>query len=127
MGYLLLTGCTGLLGRYLMRDLMDRGVELAVLARPSRRKDPFTRVEAALCAWEELEGRKLPRPVVLSGDIASADFGLPADQYQWALRHCDGMLHNAASLSFVTTGRDAEPWRSNVDGTRNVLDFCREE
>ena len=125
MGYLLLTGCTGLLGRYLMRDLMDAGVELAVLARPSRRKDPWYRVEAALKSWENLLGRRFPRPKVLGGDISSPDFGLSREDYQWALRNCDSILHNAASLSFVTTGRDAEPWRSNVDGTRNVMEFAR--
>lgn len=126
MGYLLLTGATGLLGRYLMRDLLTAGVPLAVLVRRSRRKGPGVRVEEALRSWEELEGRTFERPIVLEGDINQPDFGLTPDQTKWAAENVDSVLHNAASLSFVSTGRNAEPWRSNVDGTRNVLDFCRE-
>ncbi len=126
MGHLLLTGATGLLGRYLMRDLMEKGIKLAVLVRPSRRKAPELRIEAAMRSWEQQLGRKLPRPVVLAGDISLPDFGLSPAQIKWAAENCTGMLHNAASLSFVTTGRDAEPWRSNVGGTQNAIEFCRQ-
>jgi nucleoside-diphosphate-sugar epimerase len=35
------------------------------------------------------------------------------------------VLHCAASLSFESGGREGEPWRSNLDGTRHVLDLCR--
>jgi len=38
--YVLLTGGTGLLGRYLIRDLTDRGVSLALLVRPPRECRP---------------------------------------------------------------------------------------
>ncbi len=126
MGHLLLTGATGLLGRYLMRDIMEKGIPLAVLVRPSRRKSPAIRIEAAMRAWEERLGRKLPRPVVLEGDISLPDFGLSPEQIMWTAENCDAMLHNAASLSFVTTGRDAEPWKSNVGGTQNAIEFCRQ-
>lgn len=124
MGYLLLTGGTGLLGRYLMKDLLERDVPIAVLVRPSRRQDAHVRVESLMRSWDELLGRSLPRPVVLSGDICSPDLGLSPREIKWAAENCDSLLHNAASLSFVSTGRDSEPWRSNVDGTRNVLEFC---
>ncbi|MCA9090278.1 MAG: SDR family oxidoreductase [Planctomycetaceae bacterium] len=124
MGYVLLTGGTGLLGRYLLRDLMQANVPVAVLVRPSRRHDPHVRVEALMRSWDNMLGRTLPRPVVLTGDICSPDLGLAPDEIKWAAENCDSMLHNAASLSFVSTGRDSEPWRSNVGGTKNVLEFC---
>jgi thioester reductase-like protein len=124
MGYVLLTGGTGLLGRYLLRDLLEQSVPVAVLVRPSRRHDPHVRVEALMRSWDELLGRSLPRPIVLTGDICSPDLGMSPREIKWAAENCDSLLHNAASLSFVSTGRDAEPWRSNVDGTKYVLDFC---
>jgi thioester reductase-like protein len=126
MSYLLLTGATGLLGRYLMKDLLSRGVKLAVLVRPSRRNNPHQRIEAAMRVWEEEFGRPLPRPVVLCGDIVSPDLGLSGPELRWAAENCESVIHNAASLSFVSTGRQSEPWRSNVGGTQNILEFCEQ-
>ncbi len=126
MGHVLLTGATGLLGRYLMKDLLTRDVPLAVLVRPSRRNDPYMRIEAAMRVWEKLLQRPLPRPKVLCGDIVSPDLGLTGPELRWAAENCESVIHNAASLSFVSTGRNSEPWRSNVGGTRNILDFCQQ-
>ncbi|HWL08877.1 MAG TPA: SDR family oxidoreductase [Planctomicrobium sp.] len=126
MSHILLTGATGLLGRYLMRDLLSRDVPLAVLVRPSRRNDPHVRIEAAMRVWEKLLQRSLPRPKVLCGDINSPDLGLTGPELRWAAENCGSILHNAASLSFVSTGRHSEPWRSNVGGTQNVLEFCEQ-
>ena len=109
-----------------MKDLITRGVDMAVLVRPSRKQDPYQRIESAMRVWEQQLGRELPRPKVLSGDISSPDLGLSPDEIKWSAEHCSGMIHNAASLSFVSTGPDSEPWRSNVGGTKNVLDFCQQ-
>ncbi|MFN3161763.1 MAG: SDR family oxidoreductase [Rubinisphaera brasiliensis] len=124
--YLLLTGATGLLGRYLMKDLLIAGVPLAVLVRPSRKQTAEERVESLMRFWEEELGRQLPRPKVLSGELCEDSLGLEPRDIRWAAENCSGLIHNAASLSFVSTGRDAEPYRTNVDGTKNVLQFCQE-
>ena len=126
MAHVLLTGATGLLGRYLMKDLMQRGVDLAVLVRPNRRNDPHQRIEAAMRTWEDLLQTTLPRPRVLSGDINTPDLGLSNDDIKWAAENCETIIHNAASLSFVSTGPESEPWRSNVAGTETVLDFSQQ-
>lgn len=125
MSHLLVTGATGLLGRYLMRDLLLKGQPLAVLVRKSRKQDPRERIEAAMRTWERELNRSLPRPVVLAGDISDSNLLLSAEDRRWVQANCSSLLHNAASLSFVTTGRHAEPFLSNVQGTQHVLDFCR--
>lgn len=124
--YLLMTGATGLLGRYLMKDLALAGVPLAVIVRPSRKQTAQERIESIMRQWESQLGQSLRRPVVLSGELCEDSLGLEPKDIRWAAENCMGMLHNAASLSFVSTGRDSEPYRSNVDGTRNVLNFCQE-
>jgi thioester reductase-like protein len=125
MSYHLLTGATGLLGNYLLRDLLLREIPVAVLVRPNRKQTARQRIEAALCAWDSELGGSLPRPVVLEGDIAQPDLGLDAVNIRWAAEYCSAVIHNAASLTFHSTSREGEPWRSNIGGTRNVLEFCR--
>ncbi len=124
MSYQLLTGATGLLGRYLIRDLIQADVPLAVLVRPTRRASVRQRVEQMMAFWEEQLGKTLPRPVVLEGDISQENLGLDDRAQKWVAEHCTGMIHNAASLTFHSTGPESEPWRSNVHGVRHVLDLC---
>lgn len=125
MPYLFLTGATGLLGRYLIKDLTLAGIPVAVLVRPSRRATARHRVESVMCYWDALLGRSLPRPVVLEGDITEPDLGLDAGGMRWVAENCNCVLHNAASLTFQSTSPQSEPWRSNVEGTRHVLELCR--
>lgn len=125
-GYHLLTGATGLLGRYLIKDLSLAGVPLAVLVRPTRRQTVDERIDSILGYWEAQLGSELPRPMVLEGDICEPGLGLDAASLDWATKHCNALIHSAASLQFVSTSEQSEPWRSNVQGTQNVLDFCRQ-
>ena len=47
-GYHLLTGATGLLGSYLLRDFLLAGRRVAVLVRPAKRESARQRVENLL-------------------------------------------------------------------------------
>src|SRR5579872_447818 len=91
MPYVFLTGATGLLGRYLIKDLTLAGLPLAVLVRPSRRATARHRVESVMCQLDGLLGRLLPRPVVLEGDITQPDLGLDARSIRWVAENCDTM------------------------------------
>jgi thioester reductase-like protein len=123
--YVLITGATGLLGRYLLRDLTLADARLAVLVRPARKASAWQRVENVMCYWEKDLGRQLPRPVVLEGEITEPDLGLDSRGIRWVAENCGRFLHNAASLTFESTSPTGEPWRSNIEGTRNVLELCR--
>ena len=123
--HILLTGATGLLGRYLVRDLLLADVPVAVVARRSRRQSAQDRMDALMATWETSLGRELPRPKVLDGDLCEPEFGLSDVDLDWVSENCDSVLHNAASLTFISTDPKGEPWLSNVRGTQNVLDVCR--
>jgi thioester reductase-like protein len=125
--FILLTGATGLLGRYLLRDLLETGADVAVVVRPSRTADARRRIDEVMARWDRLAGRFLRRPVVLAGDLAAPGLGLASDDRRWLGRSCAAVLHNAASLSFVTGGpRTEEPWLGNVGGTSRVVELARE-
>lgn len=126
MAYFLLTGGTGLLGAYLVRDLLKSGGNLALLVRSTRKEPAAMRVESLMARWEEEDGCVYPRPVVLPGDLTQENLGLDASARRWVARNCDSVIHNAASLTFHAPGPNDEPWRSNLHGTRRVLDLCRE-
>ena len=122
----LLTGCTGLLGRHLLRDLTAAGVPLAVLVRPGKLQPARDRVDAVMAPWETEQCRRLQRPFVLEGDLRSPDLGLDERARRWAANHCDTVLHAAASMAFVADDKEGEPQRTNVDGVKHLLEFCRE-
>jgi thioester reductase-like protein len=114
-----------LLGGYLIRDLLLDGRSLAVVVRRSRKQPAAARVEQLVVHWEETLGKRLPRPVVLEGDLTLPCCGLDDAARHWVAEHCDELLNNAASLTFRGSDRDAEPWRTNVTGTTQVLALAR--
>lgn len=122
---ILLTGATGLLGRYLLRDLSTRGAAMAVLVRGDRRQSAEARVDEILSGWDGALGRALPRPTILDGDLTAPGLGLDGDALRWVARHCRTVIHNGASLTFQGADRARDPWRTNLNGTGNVLDVCR--
>ena len=124
--YTLLTGATGLVGRYLVRDLLLNGHNLAVVVRGSRKMAPRERMEQILQHWENELGRSLPRPVVLSGDISEDGFGFSEADRQWVAGNVDCIIHSAAILEFYGEDRSGEPWRTNLGGTQNMIQLCRD-
>ncbi|MGL4943828.1 MAG: SDR family oxidoreductase [Thermoguttaceae bacterium] len=120
--YHLLTGATGLLGSYLLRDLLRRRFRLAVLVRPSRRESSEERIESILSSFENETGESLPRPVVISGELTDDTW---CDAWtSWVSKHCRSVIHCAASLTFHGH-RDAEPWTTNIGGTERILRLCK--
>ncbi|MCH2115090.1 MAG: SDR family oxidoreductase [Pirellulales bacterium] len=122
--YTLLTGATGLLGSYLLRDLLLDGQRLVVVVRPNTRHSAVQRVEGVLQMWEAQLQQELPRPICLEGDLSRDHLGLDERACQWLAEHCSSVIHSAASLTFHEES-NGEPWRTNVDGTQRVLQLCQ--
>ena len=120
---ILLTGATGLLGRYLLRDLLAAGCDVAVLARDNRSATAQQRIDELVAFGSETLGVSLPRPTVLVGDLRADALGLGAAERRWLSRWCRSVLHAAAHVGFAPT-LDGEPWQTNFDGTRRLLDLC---
>ncbi len=121
----LLTGATGFLGRYLLRDLLLAGHRVTALARDGDRTPAQQRIAAIVACWEQNLGQALPRPTVLTGELAPDGSGLGLTERAWLQRHCSAVVHAAASVAFHATP-DGEPHRTNVDGTRALLRVCQD-
>ena len=72
-----------------MRDLLLKGHKLAVLVRPTKQETIRDRIETILQMWEEELGHRLPRPVLLAGDVSQPNLGLTPKQTRWAKDYLD--------------------------------------
>jgi nucleoside-diphosphate-sugar epimerase len=125
MDYVLLTGCTGFIGRYLLHDLLVANVPVVALLRPRGNENARTRLERIVQSWEAQLGRRLPRPICFSSDVHQPSHGL-LDSLRSQLRGQRGaVLHNAGNVAFHRTS-DNEPWRTNVEGTRYLVELAQE-
>jgi dihydroflavonol-4-reductase len=98
----LVTGATGFVGAAVAKALLAAGWEVRVLARSGSDRSNLQRL-----AVEVAEGEL-------------ADFG----SLQSALEGCSGLFHAAAD--YRLGARDpTQLYRTNVDGTRNILDAAR--
>jgi dihydroflavonol-4-reductase len=97
-----LTGATGFLGSHVARVLSQQGADLRLLVRPTSN-------------LKNLEG--------LNAETATGDLRDPAS-LEKAMSGCDTVFHVAADYRLWVRDPD-EMYRSNVDGTRALLDAAR--
>jgi nucleoside-diphosphate-sugar epimerase len=117
MTSILLTGATGFLGRYVLRDLLNAGAFVTVLARERDGETADQRVRAALS-----EITDVPHPQESMRVLAVDDEYAPrSDRARREL--LDGrwnVIHAAGSVQFFSQ-ENGDPWRTNVHGTRKLL------
>ena len=105
------TGATGFLGSHVARVLAEQGAELRLLVRPTSDLRNLDGLAA--------RGVKADRAV---GDLRDAA------SVEKALSGCDVVFHVAADYRLWVRGRDSnEMYRSNVEGTRAVLEAARKQ
>ncbi|MCA9051770.1 MAG: SDR family oxidoreductase, partial [Planctomycetaceae bacterium] len=127
-GWTLLTGSTGVVGRLLLANLLKSQSSVAVLVRSRPGASAAERVERGLCRLEDRFQIRLPRPTVLEGDLTMPGLGLSPRDRDRAAKNCRRVLHSAASLSFAPASQHSgnEPYRTNLDGTRHLTEFCEQ-
>jgi len=96
------TGGSGHVGANLVRLLVERGYRVRALVRPGATREPFDGLELEL----------------VTGDV------LDPSSLEALVEGCAGGYHAAAMVQTVR-GREPLLYRTNVLGTRNVLDAAR--
>jgi amino acid adenylation domain-containing protein/thioester reductase-like protein len=118
--HIFLTGSTGFLGAFLLRDLLrETGADIYCLVRAADADDGLLRIRAALEnyeLWEESFSARI-RPV--TGDLSQPLFGLTPERFSDIARRIDVIYHNGATVNFILPYARLKP--ANVLGVQEAL------
>ncbi|MEU6172293.1 amino acid adenylation domain-containing protein [Streptantibioticus parmotrematis] len=119
----LLTGATGFLGAYLLRELLTATTcHVHCLVRAADQDAAWERLRDTATAYGFADALTPRRVTALPGDVARARFGLAADAYDALAARVGTVHHAAARINFVAPYASVKP--DNVDGVLNVLEFA---
>ena len=120
----LLTGATGFIGRFFLRDLLQQNLRLVVhcLVRAESEEHGFERLRTALQEADLWEDTFAPRIRVVAGDIGQARFGLSAADFNDYCQRIDAVYHLAADISLAASYLDIR--KVNTLSVQNVLELC---
>ncbi|MBR6664598.1 MAG: AMP-binding protein [Lachnospiraceae bacterium] len=117
MKCVLLTGATGFLGSHILRELTKHNITIVCLVRD------YYKLKRVLENYFPKEYTGFTYSVV-EGDIEKGKFGLSDEVYKTLVNRIDMVIHTAANVSHAGHYEDFE--RTNVMGTQNVIEFCKE-
>ncbi len=120
---LLLTGATGFVGAYLLRDLIDQtDARVYCLVRAADEAAGLERIRRQaerLGLWRASDQDRLR---VVLGDVSQPRLGLNETIYRALAGEVDTILHSAAAVNFIYP---YQALRSvNVDGVRRIIEFA---
>lgn len=121
---ILLTGATGYLGSYVLRELLTGSPrQVDVLVRGCDEREARVRLGQTLCHYfGPKRGAALrddPRVTVLAGDLRRDDLGLPSRVYDSLANRVQAVIHCAANVKHF--GHYQEFHADNVCGTGRLL------
>ena len=120
----LLTGATGFVGRFFLRELLRQNDRVIVhcLVRAESAAHGLERIRGALEHAEVWEDDFAPRLHALPGDVLAERFGLSDVAFDDLSRRIDAVYHVAANVGLVQSYADIR--EANVHGLRSVLQLC---
>jgi thioester reductase-like protein len=120
---ILLTGATGYLGAFLLRELLDQtSADIYCLVRASNLSSAMQRIQKNLESYQLWHDSLSGRIVPLCGDLAQSLLGLSRDQFDRLAHQIDAVYHNGAVLNFVYPYAALKA--PNVQGTQEILRFA---
>ena len=122
--HVLLTGATGFIGRFFLRELLVGKDNLIVhcLVRASTDSQGRERVQTALKDADLWENDFESRIRIVLGDVSDNQFGLEQNEFAALSEIIDAVYHLAAELKIVTPYMKIR--RTNIFSIRNVIELC---
>jgi len=124
---ILLTGTTGYLGSYLLREMLKPGdCQVVAPVRAASREEAEARLQAVLSDYFGAAAGEAflrnPRLEVIPADLSLVGLGLPQKHFTALAREIDAIINCAANTRHY--GHYAQFQMGNVDATRNLLDLA---
>ncbi|SFS46667.1 type I polyketide synthase [Marininema halotolerans] len=122
---ILLTGSTGYLGAYLLRDLlMDTASHIHLIVRGESIDQATKRVHEALSgtlhsSWKQTFTERI---TVYCGDVTQIELGLDRSTYDDLSRTVQCVIHSAANVSHY--GKYEDSYQANTLATQHLIDFA---
>jgi len=124
--HVLLTGATGFVGAFLLRDLLrETEATIHCLVRASDAQAGLDRLQKNMATYGLWDETFTTRMVPVPGDLGQPHFGLSDAQFQALARQIDIIVHNGALVNFIYTYHEHKA--SNVLGTLEVLRLAAQE
>jgi thioester reductase-like protein len=118
----LLTGATGFVGAFVLRELLSRSMDVACIARAPTSEEARARVIRALTRYGLWREEWASRLIVHRGDLAKPSLGLDEGGFEALAGRVDLVVHAGASVNWAVPYGSLEP--TNVGGTREILRLC---
>ena len=116
MNTVVLTGATGVFGKFLVDELLKKPLKIVLLVRANSQKEAEKRVK-------NLVSKSPNRFSVFQCDLTKEDLGLGENEYLKLIKDTTHILHAAASTRFTLPLDEAR--RNNVDTTKVLLGFAK--
>lgn len=118
--HVLLTGATGFVGAFLLRELVrTTGATVHCLVRGQDRQQAFARLRSTLARYELWDEVSSADVAVVVGDLRRPDLGLEPAAFDELAQTVDAVFHAGAAVSWLHPY--AELRAANVLGTEQVL------
>ncbi|MCJ1280937.1 large subunit of alpha-aminoadipate reductase [Xylographa opegraphella] len=122
---ILLTGATGFLGAYILRDLLryqEPQNKVIVHVRSSTALDGMDRIQRNCQAYGIWSDSWRPRIKCVAGDLLKPKLGLSATNWDQVAMEADVIVHNGAQVHWVLPYEQLKA--SNVISTLDAMELC---
>lgn len=123
-GSILITGATGFVGRFLLRELLDQGPEnrIICLVRGATDEDAWKRLTGVMQGQGLLKSGDLERISIVRGDLSKEGLGLTEASRRIIRDEVSNIIHCGAQVNHLETYSMSKV--ANVDGVRQLLELA---